>query len=322
MDPQTTLRDTLAANLAEAGEVEAPESVVEPSVAPEGETAEQREARERDERGRFVAKPGEAQQQVQAPAVERPPRPSSWKKDYWDHWDKLDPALASYLHQREREYATGVSTYKAEADRAKSIQEALTPFTPILQQSGIEPAQWIQQLGRVHYVLAYGKPEEKAAVVQNLIRDFGVQLDSAPQTNEEVQALRQQLQQLQGGLQQVHSTIEQQQNAAALDEISRFSQGKPYFEDVRQTMAGLLQSGMAQNLQEAYDKAIRLNDDVWTRHQAETQRQTQAQAHVAKAKAAAVSVRTSAPGGAAQSAGSKGLRDTLSEALESYSGRV
>lgn len=319
-ESQNTLRDALEASFDEIETTDAPVESSSPEVS---ETTEQRESRERDERGRFAPKAADTSAPLapEQPQVSRPPRPSSWKKDYWDHWDKLDPALADYIHQREKEYTTGVSTYKAEADRAKSIQEALTPYMPVLQSNGLEPSQWIKSLGQVHYTLAFGQPQEKAALLKNLARDFNVQLGETNE-NEELMHLRNELQQVKSGWQQFTSMQEQQQKQAALDEITRFSADKPYFEEVRETMAGLLQSGMAQNLQEAYDKATRLNDDVWQRQQAESQRQTQAQAHVAKARAAAVSVKSSTPGGPTVSSGPKGLRDQLSEAFDSFSSRV
>lgn len=322
MDPQTTLRDTLEASFDAVSDE--PSTVVTDDAPLVEETAEQREARERDERGRFVGKPQEAAPQLDAQPVEKPKpqRPSSWKKDYWEHWDKLDPTLAEYIAQREREYTTGVSTYKAEADRAKTIQEALNPYMPVLQSSGIEPAQWIKSLGQVHYTLAFGQPQDKANLLRTLARDFGVSLGETNE-NDELQHLRNELQQVKSGWQQFTSLQEQQQRQAAESEIARFSADKPYFSEVRETMAGLLQSGMAQDLQSAYDKAVRLNDEVWQRHQAESQSRQQAAAHVQKAKAAAVSVRSSTPGGMTSAPnGSQGLRDQLSAAFDSHSSRV
>jgi len=322
MEPQTTLRDTLEASFDAVSDT--PEVVTNDAPAIE-ETAEQREARERDERGRFVGKQQEPEPTTEAAlAIEkpRPQRPSSWKKDYWEHWDKLDPTLAEYISQREREYTTGVSTYKAEADRAKTIQDALNPYMPVLQSSNIDPAQWIKSLGQVHYTLAFGQPQEKENLLRTLARDFNVTLGESNE-NEELQHIRQELQQVKSGWQQFTSLQEQQQRQAAEAEITRFSADKPYFSEVRETMAGLLQSGMAQDLQSAYDKAVRLNDEVWQRHQAESQSRQQAAAHVQKAKAAAVSVRSSTPGGMTSAPnGSQGLRDQLSAAFDSHSSRV
>ena len=67
-------------------------------------------------------------------------RPTTWKKEYLPIWDKLTAGeqltpeeslkLAEYSNQRESEYKKGVSTYKQEADNAKSLVEAIAPFVP------------------------------------------------------------------------------------------------------------------------------------------------------------------------------------------------
>src|SRR3990167_7085981 len=107
-----------------------------------------------------------------APSKPRPARPSSWKKEYWEHWDKLDPALAEYLHTRESQYASGVSTYKAEAEAAKPLMEAMQQFIPELKQHNIEPTRWITELGHVHRMLALGTPAQKLQTLNTVLRAY------------------------------------------------------------------------------------------------------------------------------------------------------
>jgi hypothetical protein len=91
-------------------------------------------------------------------------RPTTWKKEYVDVWNKmqegkpLDKAefakFAEYANQRESEYKKGVSAYKAEADNARQLTEAIGPFVPELQAQGIHPVAWINNLGRAHMILS------------------------------------------------------------------------------------------------------------------------------------------------------------------------
>ena len=67
--------------------------------------------------------------------------------------------FAEYANQRESEYKKGVSAYKAEADNARQITDAIGPFIPELQKHGISPSAWINNLGRAHYTLANGSYE-------------------------------------------------------------------------------------------------------------------------------------------------------------------
>jgi hypothetical protein len=65
---------------------------VEPVVTAPVETEAQKADRLRDDKGRFVEGKAEPKPEVvkpAEPAKPKVPRPSSWKKDYWGHWDKL-----------------------------------------------------------------------------------------------------------------------------------------------------------------------------------------------------------------------------------------
>jgi len=324
MESQSTLRDTLEA-AADAVEQQQGLDVEQvEQVTQESETAEQREARLRDERGRFVAQQAttEAGQQVDK---QRPQRPSSWKKDYWEHWDKLDPNLAEYIAQREREYQTGVSTYKSEADRAKALDNAIAPYAPLLQANGLAPEQWVSQLGQLHYTLAAGTPQQKRELLTRLAQEFQVPLGEQQQqeTNPEIEHLRRQLDQVSGQVRTWFTEQERAMQTAAAQEIARFRNEAPHLDEVRQHMVGLLQSGLASDLKSAYDMACRLDENVWSSIQEAKRAQEAAKAHAARAKASVVSVRTSTPGGPVTNGGAKGLRDQLEENFQAVaSGRL
>ncbi len=137
METQTTLRDTIEKSY-DAAVPEVVETPLETKVeTPAEKTAEQLR---KDDTGRLHAADGKfatKEKEEEKPEVTRPPRPSSWKKDYEKDWETLDPRLASYINQRESEYAKGVSTYKTEWDRAKPILEAITPYQGMLQQTNL-----------------------------------------------------------------------------------------------------------------------------------------------------------------------------------------
>lgn len=343
MSEQTTLRDALESSFTEVENTNTEPVITEPVV----ETAEQKAERERDERGRFTAKqeqtqaPQVVEQQAQAPTLQRP---STWKKEYVPIWDKLAQGtpltpeearkLAEYSFQRETEYKSGVSTYRTEAEQAKQYVEAISPFLPLLQQHNIQPQQWISNLGNAHKTLALGSPEEKLQMFARLAQDYGVPLAAIAGGQQGgldpvVPQLMQQIQELKGQISSVSSWQEQQVVTAAKQQLEAFSDTEkyPHFEQVRETMAGLLQSGLAQDLQSAYDKAVRMNDEVWNAEQerqalANAQKQAQEKAAAAAAaKARAVSPKTSTPSGVANT-NVKGLRASLEAAFDETASRV
>ena len=330
------LREALAAGL------EAAES--QPESTPVA-TEQPSEGRARDDAGRFVAKEpkeepkvevkpeGVQPNQVVPPPVEpQIQRPSTWKKEYWPLYDKLATGqgltpeeakkLADYSNQRENEFKSGVSTYKAEAENAKSLQAAIAPFVPELQKYGIDPGQWISNLGRAHQTLALGSPQEKLMMFQRLAQEYGVdlsQIGQAPQLDPNVQYLQNELRQIQQQFSGFMSAQQQAEQVRIQQEINSFGASHPHFEAVKAQMAQLLESGMAQNLQSAYDQACRLNDDVWSQIQQQKTAQQSQQAAVAAAKAAAVSPKSASPS-ATNTPTPKGLRAHLEAGLEAALG--
>jgi hypothetical protein len=197
-------RELLEAALeqAEEGTLEAPiEKEIEVNDDPiQTENASEESSSEetsRDEKGRFKAQEASSSQDSaeesdlvgEASDVpdEEIKRPTTWKKEYVDVWNKmqegkpLDKAefvkFAEYANQREAEYKKGVSAYKAEADNARELTQAIGPFIPELQKHGIHPAAWINNLGRAHYTLANGTHEQKLNAFNRLAQDYGIQLN-------------------------------------------------------------------------------------------------------------------------------------------------
>jgi len=338
LQPQTTLREVLETNL----------DAVETGTLPTTDEVA-RDERARDEAGRFAPKPKEEKpkEEVTAPAPvtttpQAPPvqgltRPTTWKKDYLPIWDKLSTGapltpdeakkLAEYSNQRENEYKTGVSTYKAEAQAAKDLQEAITPFLPELQQNGIAPAAWIKQLGHAHYALAKGTPELKLQVFRELARQFNVPLGAILQQPNQVppivNELLGQIADLKQQVTGVTSWRQKQETDSLTSEVQKFASNTakyPHFEACRGTMAQLLESGLAQDLDEAYGKAEWMVPEVREAKQLElTQRGSQQQA-VTRARAAAVSPKSATPSGQVVTGEAKDRRSTISDALDEVAG--
>ena len=328
--------------------VESVESV-QPAATevPIGESADAKAERLRDEKGRFAegkpqaeVKPA-AKAETPAPAVAKVPRPSSWKKDYWEHWDKLDPSVAAYINQRESEYAKGVSTYKQEWDNAKPLLDAVAPFLPTLQANNIKPDVWITNLGRAHHTLAMGDGQSKLQMFAKLAQDYGVPLQALydqQAAQQFVQQTIQQPQQRQAPQQADVATLVRQEMSAARTQqsIEDFEAAKdgagnplyPHFSTVKSDMALLLDAGKAQDLKSAYVMSLRLHDDLFAAEQeakgkaSEAARLEAQRKAVAAAKGSAVSVKSATPASAG-AAPKKGIRATIEAAFDEHmAGRV
>jgi hypothetical protein len=283
----------------------------------------------------------EVEEEPQEPALQRP---STWKKEYLPIWDKLTKGeqlskeesikLAQYSNQRESEYKKGVSTYKAEADRAKELENAIAPFQAEFQQQGISPAAWINNLGRAHMILSKAPYDQKVQLFHRLAQDYGIQLNqdgAVPQVDAYTQQLMNQLNQVNQEVSTIKGRFQQEEQTRLSNEIERVRSDVekfPHFDVVREEMAQLLELGKAQDLETAYKKAVRMNDDVWALEQDRLLKDAKQQAikaqQVAKAKAAAVSPKSVTPSGKATEPGDKkDRRSILAEQMgEAMSRRV
>jgi hypothetical protein len=273
-------------------------------------------------------------------------RPTTWKKEYLPIWDKLTKGeqltkeegikLAEYTgFQRETEFKRGVSTYKAEADRAKELENAIAPFQAEFQQQGISPAAWINNLGRAHMILSKAPYDQKVQLFHRLAQDYGIQLNqdgnTVPQVDAYTQQLMNQLNQVNQEVSTIKGRFQQEEQVRLSNEIERVRSDVekfPHFDVVREEMAQLLELGKAQDLETAYKKAVRMNDDVWALEQDRLLKDAKQQAikaqQVQKAKAAAVSPKSVTPSGkVAEPGDKKDRRSLLSEQLgEAMSRRV
>lgn len=343
LSDETTLRDTVEAAF---DEVAPAENTAVESRAPVESAAESeaRAERARDAAGRFARAEEAAQPKLDGapPAPEtaqpqRPARPSSWKKDFQAKWDALvdnDPDMANYLLEREQQYAKGVSTYKSEADRAREFHQLLEPHAPRFQQYGVEPTQYLGRLLEIDHVLAAGSPQQKLALLQSIASAVGVAeyLGQPQGDGQRGGYVPPELMNTLTALQNKVETWEQRQareeNARINREIDEFAENAPYLDDVKDDMAQLLEAGLAVDLKEAYEKAVRLRDDIFERYQAE-QRQTQEAARqqaarqaAQRARSAAVSPRSSTPTGSATAVSQQGddIRSALSAAFDAHAG--
>lgn len=303
------------------------------------------EAKSEEEPVEIEAAEEETEEEVEEPQEPALQRPSTWKKEYLPIWDKLTQGeqltkeealkLAQYSNQRESEYKKGVSTYKAEADRAKELENAIAPFQAEFQQQGISPAAWINNLGRAHMILSKAPYDQKVQLFHRLAQDYGIQLNqdgnTVPQVDAYTQQLMNQLNQVNQEVSTIKGRFQQEEQARLSNEIERVRSDVekfPHFDVVREEMAQLLELGKAQDLETAYKKAVRMNDDVWAIEQDRLLKDAKQSAikaqQVQKAKAAAVSPKSVTPSGKVTEPGDKkDRRSLLSEQLgEAMSRRV
>lgn len=272
----------------------------------------------------------EAEPDADEPVWKRPP--TSWKRDYHEVWQTADDKLKEYAWQREEEMRKGVEPLLSKAQFADRMQKVIGPYEQTIRGLGIEPDAAVEALMRADYTLRNAPADQKRAYLGQLAAQYGINLGEVDPYSQggpidpAVYQLQNELNNIRGEVVGWKQQQEQAQNQALVAEIDAFAKTADHFEEVRPTMISLLQSGVVSTLDEAYEKAIRLDDTVY----AEIQKGRQAQDDAARreaankaakaAKAAAVSVRSSTPGGQ-PTAKAQDRRSLLFEQFDSMSDR-
>jgi len=266
-----------------------------------------------------------------APAAQALEVPKTWRADAAAKWSSIDPAVQAEILKREEDIFKGLEGYKADAGLGRQFQQALAPYQQIFQQSGINPMQQVSELMRAHVALATGTPEQKQQFFQRLAQDYGVQLGGdAPYVDPQVAGLQKQLSDLQSrlmGRERQEATTMQQNLQREIDTFASDPK-HPHFDEVASDIAGLIRSGAAKDLADAYEKAVWANPVTRAKEQArltaeaDAKRATDAAAKAEAAKKAlGANVKSKAK--AASAAAPRGsIDDTLSAALTAIRSRA
>ena len=284
------------------------------------EQAEQAETEQsvekRDEKGRFKPKQAEPQEEKpevakEAPTEEKEETPkteqernpfAAWKKPAQEALRALPPETQQYIVEREQQFHKGIQQYKEDAHKGRTLGNAIAPHMEYLQQLQVAPEVAVSKLIETERRLRTSDPETKAKEFVRLAHDYGIDLNSLTSVPFDPyhHNLEQRLAQQQAALEQITQSRQMAEQAQLGQTIEQFAQTHEHFDDVRETMADLLDKGFASDLNDAYAKAVRLNDDVFSRVSQQPTQQVnpiqRANEAAKAAKASAVSVKGSPTG--------------------------
>jgi hypothetical protein len=298
------------------------------------------------------AKPEVKTEEEQAAPAEKPinvdKAPQSWKPAQRAKWDKLDPDIRQEVLRRDREITKTLGETAQARQLATHMEQLLTPYAARFQELEAHPLAAIDALLKADKMLSSAPPRDRAQYMAKLIKDYKVdivELDSAlsdqvqadPQQSRLEQLLAERLAPIQQFVQQQaaqQQMLEQQeiQNGKQTIEQMEANEAKyPYFADVREDMADLIEiqskRGVYLSLDQAYSRAIAMNPDVSglvaTQRQEAQGRQAAlaANARAQRALKASKSVSGAPTLGTVGSASSSDRRATIEAAFDALSGR-
>jgi hypothetical protein len=269
--------------------------------------------------------------------------PASWKKEAKGEWASIPLHVRQEVYRREMEVDRVLKEVAPVREQLQQIQQTITPYMARIQSAGVTPVQAMNELFKADYVLATGSRQGKAEMMAKLIKDYDVSIEDldaaivasmkgqqeAPQQqgfdpNYVNQLVQQQLQQALAPIYQERQQREQQVSQQAEQTIEQMALDPkyPYFEEVRQEMADLIEvyarRGVALSLQQAYTKAVATNPSISEEQsrQAQMSQATAQHQQAQRAKVAASSVSGApASGGSQQFAGDGSLRGAIEAAF-------
>ena len=270
-----------------------------------------------------------------APEVEQIKPPQSWTKEAKEQFSSLDPLVQKELVKRETDYSKGIQRHAEGAKWAEETRPIFEQWQPYLNQLGTTPSQAFKALIQAEYTLRHGSPQSKQQALSKMAADYGIPLVQPSETQQadtssqpiydELNNLRHQILQQQQYQQQQQQRIAQDQEAQMQEMITEFSQNDayPHFEQVRESMAQLLQGGVAESLEEAYNKAAWSNPEIRSSLiQSEEAKRIKNQAGIARSAKSKASGIHGSPSGAETPATELSIRDQLQQAMTGDSRRV
>lgn len=278
-------------------------------------------------------------------SIDKPPQ--SWRGPQKAKWAALDPDVRQEVIRREREIMRSLGETAQARQLSTQFQQAIQPYQARINSLGAQPIQAVQELLKADYILSTAPKTQRAQLMAKLINDYGVdvmELDAAlagktpadPVSSRVEQLLQERLAPLQQYLtqQQMREQMREQQSSEEITQtIEQMSTDPkyPYFEDVREDMADLVdisaKRGVYITLAQAYTRAIAMNPEVSKLVAAEQETASRkasalaANAKAQKALSASVSVSGSPSSTPSGTSVASDRRATIAAAFESVGGR-
>lgn len=162
------------------------------------------------------------------------------------------------------------------AETRRQIDSALEPLQPVLQKAGLDSVSGVRELVKHYQDLqpwVQGLQQRPKETIQALAKQYGVEPDSLEAdeyVDPDTKALKEEITQLKGYLNQQAQVQQQTQQQTYQQQIQEFASASdeggnpkhPHFETVRNEMSRLLSGGLAQTMDEAYEQAVYLRPDL------------------------------------------------------------
>lgn len=254
--------------------------------------------------------------------------PASWSQAAKAAFDAADPAIQQEVLKREADMQKFMQSNAEERKQFAGLQQILKPRAEMLAEEHGSVEDGISDLFRISDFAAERPEDFIQWFAQQRQIDLAKLVTGQPgqpsqgQHDPIINGLLQQVQAISRHLSAAQHQEELNAQAAADRQINDFQKDRPHFEAVRVQMGKLIEAGLAEGLEDAYDMAVHANPAI--RKQLQEANAAQVAKEVAEKaararRAAGTNVRASgAPTAVKQ--GPRTIEQTMSEAFDRAQG--
>ena len=237
--------------------------------------------------------------------------PEGWPSDANLAWDRLPKAAQDALRADLDAGRITIGKPAQGPTAPDPVREVVKAYEPEISRRGMAPEQAVKVLFEAQRAL----DENPVAALIQLARSYGVDpatlaLTNGAQATQQIDPINRELQR---EIETLKTYLTQQQiDAFTSTKTTDGAPAYPHFEQVRHTMAGIFQGGLAGSLKDAYDMAVWARPDLRERILADQRKAEEAEARKAAedARKRAVSIRSN-PSITTSAAPAGTLRDEL-----------
>lgn len=191
--------------------------------------------------------------------------PTSWSPKVRELWATLPEEVRREVVRREEASVNGVRKLQEEFAPVRQFTQSLAPFLQEYQQLGTHPAQHVHNVLAAERALRSGDINSKMEALLGIADQYGIPLRQAINSaagTELVPTKPAIPAEVQRELEESRRFRESFQQQTVQQTIQSFGKTHEFFEDVRGTMADMLDAGVASDMEDAYEKATWAHPEV------------------------------------------------------------
>jgi hypothetical protein len=213
------------------------------------------------------------------PILSQDKAPSSWTPKAREEWAKLPETARQEILRREEDSVKGIRQLQDQMAPYTQFAQTLEPFIKEAFDNKTDPGQYIGNVMQAERRLRIGTAEERFSSLVEIAEGYGIPLRKIindamgqeiipdPFLNKRQNSIppevQRELDESRKFREEMTQTRSTEDEASLQKQIDEFKKDKEFFDDVADDMGLLMGTGRATTLQDAYDKACRLNPDVY-----------------------------------------------------------